>query len=125
MPLYWTIDHAAKLVRATLRATVTEQELYNFLGEVIAQGAMPYPKIFDGTEAIRWISASRIGPIAATTRLYSRMDLGPVGPLAIVIAGHKASERAKEYVLLSDAKRVVRIFRDIDDAESWLASLCE
>ena len=123
MPLYWTIDHAAKRVRATLQTTTTEQEMYNFLGDVIGEGAMPYAKIFDGSGAVQWLSPSRVSPIAATTHLYSRMDLGPVGPLAIIIAGPHGNERAKEYVLLSDAKRLVRIFASLEDAEAWLASL--
>ena len=123
MPLHWTIDHARKRVAATLLTTTDEQEMYAFLGEVIAQDAMPYAKIFDGTNATRWISPDRIGPIAATTRLYSRMGLGAVGPLAIIIAGPRASERAREYILLSDALRLVRTFSRADEAEVWLASL--
>jgi hypothetical protein len=123
MPLRWNIDHGKKRVAATLLATTNEEEMYAFLGELIAQDAMPYAKIFDGTNASRWISPGRIGPIAATTRLYSRMGLGPVGPLAIVIAGRRATERAEEYVLLSDAARLVRIFADVEEAEAWLASL--
>jgi hypothetical protein len=123
MPLHWTIDHSKRRVAATLLTTTDEQEMYAFLGEMIAQGAMPYGKIFDGTNATRWISPERIGPIAATTRLYSRMGLGTVGPLAVVIAGPRATERAKEYVLLSDALRLVRIFGHVDEAEAWLVSL--
>ena len=123
MPLHWNIDHRRRRVAATLLTTTDEQEMYAFLGEVIAQEAMPYAKIFDGTNATRWISPGRIGPIAATTRLYSRMGLGPVGPLAIVIAGQRATERAEEYVLLSDAARLVRIFGHREEAEAWLASL--
>jgi hypothetical protein len=125
MPLHWKIDHSRRRVTATLLTTTSEPEMYAFLGEVIAQDAMPYGKIFDGTQATRWISPDRVGPIAATTRLYSRMALGPIGPLAIVIAGQRATARAEEYVLLSDAARRVRIFGHVDEAEAWLASFPE
>ena len=57
---------------------------------------MPYAKIFDATNPTRWIAPDRIGPIAATSRLYSRMGLGPVGPLAIIIDGQRATERAED-----------------------------
>jgi len=51
------------------------------------------------------------------------MGLGAVGALAIIVAGPRASERAREYILLSDALRLVRIFSRVDEAEVWLASL--
>jgi hypothetical protein len=122
MPLRWSIDHGRKRVSAVLLETTTEQEMYDFLGEVIGQDAMPYGKVFDATGAIKWISPGRIGPIAATARLYSRMKLGPIGPLAIVVSGSAATERAHEYTLLSDAARKVRLFNRVADAEAWLAS---
>jgi len=123
MPLQWAIDHQRRRVTATLLQTTTEQEMYAFLGEVIAQDAMPYGKLFDATRAARWITPNRVGPIAATTRLYSRMGLGPVGPLAIVVADERANRRAEEYAMLADANRAVRIFGGTQEAEAWLASL--
>ena len=125
MTLDWSIDHDRRLVMTTLRRSTTEEELYRFLGEVIGQGAMPYGKIFDASAATQWITPSRIGPIAATARLYDRMGLGPVGPLAIVVSGEKAVARAREFALLSDANRVVRIFSSRDEAHAWLASAVE
>ena len=125
MSLDWTIDHARRLVVATLRRSTTEEEIYRFLGEVIAEGAMPYGKIFDATAASHWITPSRIGPIAATAQLYDRMGLGAVGPLAIVVSGKRATERAREFAQLSDAARVVRIHSSRDEAEAWLATLGE
>jgi hypothetical protein len=123
MSLDWSVDHTGRRVTATLSKSTTEQEMYEFLGEIIAEGAMPYGKLFDAGAATQWIDPGRIGPIAATARLYSRMGLGPVGPLAIVVSGERASARAKEYALLSDATRKVRIFASRADAESWLASM--
>jgi hypothetical protein len=123
MSLDWSIDHGRRLVAATLDRSTSEEEMYHFLGEVIAEGAMPYGKIFDASTAIQWITASRIGPIAATARLYGRMGLGPVGPLAIVVAGERAMARAREFALLSDASRVVRIFDNRDEAEAWVAAI--
>jgi hypothetical protein len=122
MTLDWSIDHGRRRVVATLQRTTTEEEMYRFLGEVIAEGAMPYGKIFDARAATRWITPSRIGPIAATARLYDRMGLGTVGPLAIVVADEAANARAQEFARLSDATRAVRIFSDLEQAEAWLAS---
>ncbi|MBN9088073.1 MAG: hypothetical protein J0J01_14280 [Reyranella sp.] len=121
MALDWSIDHGRKLVVATLQRSTTEEEMYRFLGEVIAEGAMPYGKIFDARTATRWITPSRIGPVAATARLYDRMGLGTVGPLAIVVADDAARARAEEFARLSDATRAVRIFGALEPAEAWLA----
>jgi hypothetical protein len=123
MSLDWSIDHGRRLVAVTLGRSTTEEELYRFLGEVITEGAMPYGKVFDASSALQWITASRIGPIAATARLYGRMGLGPVGPLAIIVAGEKAMARAREFALLSDASRMVRIFDNRADAEAWVAAI--
>jgi hypothetical protein len=125
MTLDWSIDHGKRRVMATLRRSTTEEEMYRFLGEVIAEGAMPYGKIFDATAATQWITPNRIGPIAATARLYDRMGLGPVGPLAIVVSGKRATERAREFALLTDGTRVVRIFSSRDEAQAWLDTLPE
>ncbi|HYD05349.1 MAG TPA: hypothetical protein VEC60_06470 [Reyranella sp.] len=123
MPLHWQIDHSNRRVTAVLRGTTSEQDLYDFLGEVIAAGAMPYAKLLDVSAAVRSMATSRIGPIATTTRLYSRMGLGSVGPLAIVVANAAGRKTAEDYVLLSDAARLVRIFGQTHEAEAWLQSL--
>ena len=123
MSLDWSVDHTRRRVIATLSKSTTEQELYDFLGELIGEGAMAYPKLFDAGAATQWINPGRIGPIAATAKLYSRMGLGAVGPLAIVVSGDKANARAREYAQMSDATRLVRIFGDKAEAEAWLASL--
>lgn len=123
MALDWNIDHGRRLVVATLQRSTTEEEMYRFLGEVIGQGAMPYGKIFDARTATRWITPSRTGPIAATARLYDRMALGPVGPLAIIVVDDRAGARVRDFALLSDARRAVRIFDDIDQAQAWLAGI--
>jgi hypothetical protein len=120
MTLDWSIDHSKRLVVATLRRSTTEEDIYRFLGEVIGEGAMRYGKIFDASEATKWITPNRIGPIAATARLYARMGLGAVGPLAIVVSGEKGKARAREFALLSDASRAVRIFASRDEAQAWL-----
>jgi hypothetical protein len=123
MPLHWNIDHDRQRVSATLLESTTEQEIYDFLGDIIAADAMPYAKLFDATRANKWIAIGRVGPIASTARLYARMRLGPIGPFAIVARGLRGRQRAKEYALLSDAVRLVRVFDKVRQAEAWLSSL--
>jgi hypothetical protein len=120
MPIRWCIDHSAQRVAATLPEDTSEGEMYDFLGELVAQGAMPYAKVFDASAGVPAATPSRIGPIAATARLYARMGLGPVGPTAIVVGTGAANMRAE---LLADAAGRVRLFGRHDEAEAWLGSL--
>jgi hypothetical protein len=120
MPLRWCIDHSAQRVAVTLREDTSEGEMYDFLGELVAQGAMAYAKVFDASAGVPAATPSRIGPIVATARLYARMGLGPVGPTAIVVGTGAANRRAD---LLSDAAGRVRVFGQRDEAEAWLDNL--
>src|SRR4051812_33335482 len=99
MALDWEVDHPKRLIAATLHKDTTELEIYEFLGEVIAQGAMPYGKIIDASSGPR-IAVSKVGPVAATMKLYERMGLGPIGPLALIVANGETSALAKNYVSL-------------------------
>jgi len=106
-----------------LLPTTSEEEMYDFLGEVVAEGAMPYAKLFHASAAVRLFAPNRIGPVTATARLYARMGLGPVGPLAIVVADKTACRRALEHGMISDGIAPVQFFGREDDAEAWLQTL--
>jgi hypothetical protein len=120
MPIRWHIDHAGRRVSATLLAPTSEEEMYDFLGEVVAEGAMPYSKLIHVSAAVRSIALSRIGPVAATARLYRRMGLGAVGPLAIVVSGKVGTRQTEELSSTSEPVGLVRLFGREDDAELWL-----
>jgi hypothetical protein len=122
MPLRWTIDHRTKLVTAEVTGAITVDELYDYLGSLIANLAMPYPKIFDVSGATDWIPEDSMRAIAHTIGLYAKMKLGAVGPLAIVV-GEAGVERAKQFVRTVDARRPVRLFREVNEARSWIDSL--
>jgi len=120
MTLDWSMDHGRRRVVAMLRRSTTEEDIYRFPGVVIAEGAMPYGKILDASEATKWVTHNRIGPLVATARLYARMGLGAVGPLAIVVSDEKGKVRACEFARLGDASRAVRVFTTRDEAQAWL-----
>jgi len=123
MPLRWHIDHRRRRVEATLPTTTSEEEMYDFLGEVVAEGAMAYAKLFHASAAARSITLNRIGPVAATARLYSRMGLGTAGPLAIVVSDEPPSRCPRVINMGSEEVGLVRFFEREDDAEVWLQTL--
>lgn len=94
--------------------------MYAFLGELIAAGAMPYAKVFDARLAMRWVLPSKVGPIAATARLYDRMGLGRVGPLALVVPDDHAEAPASDFAPLADP---VKLFTALEPARSWLSTV--
>ena len=85
---------------------------------------MDYGKVFDASHAERWLEPAKIQAIAHTANLYSKMKLGPIGPLAIVVTENRQQVRAREYISLSaNTERKVALFADRANAELWLAGL--
>src|SRR4051812_32018745 len=119
MPISFDIDHRELLVTARAEGDVTSQELQNVLGEIIAAQAMPYRKLFDVSGG-RMPNTARMDEVAATVRLYASMRLGPLGPVAVVIAPGKEFPVAKSFVLNAPADRPVHFFEDAAEARRWL-----
>lgn len=90
------------------------------MGDVIAQGAMPYIKIFDMLGATALVGAKRLADVGATVRLYDKMELGKIGPLAIVGASDKSLVQAMAFLDAATARRPVRLFSTNEDACAWL-----
>src|SRR5258708_21678934 len=47
MPLHWTIDHDERLVIAVAEGNLATSDVEPYLGQVVAEAAMSYRKIFD------------------------------------------------------------------------------
>jgi hypothetical protein len=123
MPLSWTISHQDKLVHAIATGVFSTAEIQSYLGSVIAEQAMPYAKLFDMSEATSLVDVARLGEVADTVRLYDKMKLGPIGPLAIVISDLPSQRTYAELFLRSaTAKRPVQVFDTIGKARTWLGA---
>ena len=118
MPIQWTISHPAKLVVAVCKGTITRQDIEGYLDAVVVSDGSAYRKIFDMTKAELELSDADMMELGARIRAYA--TLGPIGPLALVASSPQSYERARLFAALADAKRPLRIFRELHDARRWL-----
>ena len=118
MPIQWTISHPVKLVIAVCKGTVTRQEIEGYLDAVVVADTLAYRKIFDMTHATGHFPDDDIMALGARIRAYDTM--GAIGPLAIVATTPESYERAQLFAALADAKRPLKIFRELHLARKWL-----
>ncbi|MFI4998429.1 MAG: hypothetical protein ACHQK9_01010 [Reyranellales bacterium] len=122
MPLHWTISHPDRLVVATCKDRVSLKDIENYLDGVVVAEALPYAKIFDLSQGVLDLGDNDMMLLGARIRAYST-TMSVIGPLAIVATSPKGQEQARLFTALADAKRQVRIFRDLQGARQWLAGL--
>jgi hypothetical protein len=118
MPIQWTISHPVKLVIAVCKGTVTRQEIEGYLDAVVVADTLAYRKIFDMTHATGHLPDDDMMALGARIRAYA--TTGTIGPLAIVATTPESYERARLFAALADAKRPLKIFRELHLARKWL-----
>jgi len=123
MPLHWTVSHEEELVHAIATGELNTDDLQAYLGAIIAAQAMPYGKIFDMSKATSLAGASRLSEVADTVRLYAKMKLGTIGPLAIVAVTDDGIANAQAFIRGASAERPVRLFADGEQARAWIIGL--
>jgi hypothetical protein len=122
MPLSWTIDHGAKTIVTTATGTMSNQEVMDYLGALVGQGAVGYRAIFDCRRAVGL--NIRLGELAEQSKLVgSRKPDGFDGAIAVVAASEAELEMAQYYADQLNRTRLCRVFRTIEDARAWYAEL--
>lgn len=118
MPIQWTISHPAKLVIAVCKDVVARQDIEGYLDAVVVADTLAYRKIFDMTKATPQVPDADMMALGARVRAYA--TTGAIGPLAIVASTPESYERAHLFAALADAKRPLKIFRELHLARKWL-----
>jgi len=118
MPIQWTISKPTRLVVAVCKGLVTRKDIEGYLDAVVVADVMSYRKIFDATHAAGGLSDEDMMALGARIRAYA--TTGEMGPLAIVASMPESYERAHLYTALSEARRPIRIFRELHEARQWL-----
>jgi hypothetical protein len=121
VPLYWVIDSRSQLVTVKAEGQLTLAELDQCVAAIGGAHAVPYAKIFDGTEC----DASSIGKedmlqLAVSIR---SLHVEPTGPLAIVMPLEKRERLMPILGVLAAAKRPLRLFTSRKMAEKWINRL--
>ncbi|MBV8391715.1 MAG: hypothetical protein JOY81_00900 [Alphaproteobacteria bacterium] len=119
MPIKASVDHEGRFVRVQFEGRIGLAEIFRELDNLLEQGVMPYPKLFDMGVADLAFDDNDIMSLAARIRAYA--ELRPRGPVALV-AGRKQSHgslwRLKN---LAQGERPFEIFESAEEATDWLA----
>src|SRR5215813_12007569 len=118
MPIQWTISHPHRLVIAVCRDAVSRIDIEGYLDNVVVTDTLPYRKIFDMTNAVMELSDDDVMALGARIRAYAGM--ANMGPLALVASSPESYERARLFAVLADARRPLKIFKELHDARQWL-----
>jgi hypothetical protein len=118
MPVQWTISRPHQLVIAVARDELRLEDIETYLDGVTLAGVLPYRKIFDMTHATVMLSDTDVMALGARIRAY--LQVGKLGPLAIVAVTERAYEQASLFQVLAEGDRPVKIFRELHHAREWL-----
>jgi hypothetical protein len=123
MPIHWTISHPDRLVVAVCEGVVCRSDVEAYLDDIVVAGTLPYRKIFETRDAIAKVDDNDMMALGARIQAYVNTAIEPMGPLAIVAATQEGYEYARLYRVLSEGRRPLKIFRNLQTARRWLDSL--
>ena len=118
MPLHWDIDHTHQLMVVVAEGMVTRQEVDRMLDDMIAERALGYRRLFDGTQGDTAMGPSEILDLGV--RMRTLQQHGKMGPLAVVVPADKWEMVARVLGMLAAAKRPMRVFQTVAKARRWL-----
>lgn len=119
MPLKVEIDHARRFVTATTEGRVGLQDVLDYFDQVTVEGAAPYAKLFDATNADPQLSDEDIMVLGARVSAYAAFD--PRGPVALVARSETTKGLLRRFMNLGMAQRPAMLFERVSDARAWLA----
>lgn len=114
-------DPAARLLRTTIRGTVTLDALRAHMAQEEAAGHFGTRELVDVREATVSLSGAEVRRLVAL--LDAMAARGPIGPTAMVVASDVAFGIGRMVETLVGDVGVVRPFRRMEEAEAWLRGL--
>lgn len=122
MPITWKIVAEERLVSARADGPVTLQDIGDYLDAVVVADAQPYAKLFDaGTMELK-LSDEEVMLLGARMSAYSGA-FAEAGPLAFVATTLAVEGFARRFINVSSVRRPAKLFKTVEQAKAWLASL--
>ena len=118
MPIEFTIDHDKRLVQARVVGVIALKDIEAFTDAVVAQNALTYRKLFDGSRGDGSYDDHDVMMLAARAAAYA--TLAKRGPLALVPRPTHGAELAKRYVNLGKFTGQAQIFGTAEEGLKWL-----
>jgi len=120
MPIEFTIDHDKRFIHARVLGVIALKDIEDFTDAVVAQNALTYRKLFDGTEGDGTYTDQDVMSLAARAAAYA--TLAKRGALALIPKPGSGAELAQRFINLGKFEGQARIFATADEALKWLDS---
>lgn len=117
MPLTITVDHAARLISATARGTVSRQDMAGYFEAVPREGAVGYRVIFDFRTATLQLTSADLRAFSEIAR--SRKSDAFDSAVALIVRSEAERELAAYFIDRTASGRPVRLFGDPEQAAAW------
>jgi hypothetical protein len=120
VPITFTVDHVGREVQTVASGHVSFAEIEGHLLKLRDAGALSYREIFDGRAGQVEFAAADTPRIVGLMRTLTKE--GPVGPKAVVAPEGYTYGVARMIEMLAEEFCEIKIFRDEDEARTWLAA---
>lgn len=122
MPIRTAADPPTRCLRARVEGKLGAADLLAHLEARRADNTLALAEVLDAREATTDLTSVEVQRLADWMRRTANRE--PLGPLAIVASDPVLYGMARMYALLCDnAGAHVEVFRAVDTAEAWLASV--
>jgi len=118
MPIEYTIDHEKRFIHARVLGVIALKDIENFTDSVVAQNALTYRKLFDGSQGDGTYTDDDVMALAARAAAYA--TLARRGALALVPKPGSGAELAKRFINLGKFEGQAQIFDTTEEALKWL-----
>jgi hypothetical protein len=121
MALRVTFLHSEKSVAIIADGEISPSDIMSNLKLIDSHDARGYRKLIDVSKLRSTLSAEEVTTLAMIA--ISREAQGPVGPIAVIVGDNQVlEEAARRVATVGSVMRPISVFRDKDEARTWLAS---
>jgi hypothetical protein len=116
----YVCDHDRRLIRVTVRATMTRQDWLAIIDRQASEGTWSYGLLYDFRLMMEPVSREDTDAAAARVRQHT-LSKGSRGPLAVVAERPDVLSRSEGYAFLHKRSGIrLEVFWNVDEAERWL-----
>lgn len=125
MPIYVTVYHLDKTIVGKTDGEVTLADLEGYFATVVRARALSYCKIFDATRGSAALTSEELLAFRARMMAFVERGRGRIGPFAVIAGPERSDRLANICRTLADAKRPMKVFKDVHTARAWLEELIQ
>lgn len=118
MPIEYTIDHEKRFVHARVLGVIALKDIEAFTDVVVAQNALTYRKLFDGSQGDGTYDDQDVMALAARAAAYA--SLAKRGPLALIPKPGFGADLARRFINLGKFTGEAQIFDSAEEGLKWL-----